>query len=163
MAPVKSHAWDLVAWVFFAAVPLVIFYQAATNLTAQGVAGGGPMENAAIFPRIIAWILSGLAVVNILRIFTGVVTAQSPLETTPTTRLAVWATVLFVVYLVALPYVGYHLLTPVLLMILMRLFGLGWVASIAAALGFSLGVAAVFEGLLNVVLPVGFAEIAVFG
>jgi len=163
MARLKSHAWDVVAWIFFAAVPVVIFYQAATNLAAQGVASGGPLDNAAIFPRIIAWILAGLAVVNILRILTGLVTAPSPLTTTPTTRLALTATLLFVAYLVALPFVGYHLLTPVLMAILMRLFGLGWTLSIVAAVGFSLGVAAVFEGLLNVVLPVGFAEIAVFG
>jgi len=121
------------------------------------------MENAAIFPRIIAWILCGLAVVNLLRISTGLVTAPSPVKSTPTTRLALGAPLLFVAYLVALASVGYHLLTPVLLAILMQLIGLGWAASIAAALGFSLGVAAVFEGLLNVVLPVGFAEIAVFG
>ena len=163
MARLKSHAWDVVAWIFFAAVPVVIFQQAATNLAAQGVAGGGPLDNAAIFPRIIAWILAGLAVVNILRISGGLVTAPSPLTTTPTTRLALTATLLFVAYLVALPYIGYHLLTPLLLAVLMRLFGLGWTASVVAAIGFSLGVAAVFEGLLNVVLPVGFAEIAVFG
>jgi len=32
MARLKSHAWDIAAWAFFTAVPLVIFHQAATNL-----------------------------------------------------------------------------------------------------------------------------------
>lgn len=163
MTRIRIHAWDVIAWAFFAAIPAIIFWQSATSLAEQGVAGGGPMENAAIFPRVIAWILAVLAVINALRILSGRITSPSPFTATENTRRGLIASAIFVAYLLALPTVGYHILTPVMLALQMRLLGLGWIGSALAAVGMSLSVAAVFEGLLNVVLPVGFAQIAVFG
>ena len=159
----KQHGYDVVAWAFFVLVPVVILWQSATSLAEQGVASGGAMENAAIFPRIIAWIMIGLAAVNAFRILGGRLTHQTPITGTPTTGLALVSTGLFIAYLLIMPYAGYHLATPMLLAVLLRLYGLGWVGSIGAAVIMSLGVAAVFEGLLNVVLPVGALGITVFG
>ena len=159
----KTHAYDWIVWALFLALPLVIFWQAATSLEEQGVASGGPMENAAQFPRLIAWILLGLAAVNGVRIALGRIAEPSPLAPTPTTRLALVVTAAFVVYLLVLPWLGYHLATPVLMAGTMMLLGLSVPVSIAGGIALSLTVAAVFQGLLNVVLPVGVFEITLFG
>ena len=163
MTRLKPLAYDWLAWVLFLALPLVIFRQSATSLAEQGVASGGPMQNAALFPRMVAWLLLGLAVLNLARLLTGRVREPSPVDPTGGTRLALVATGLFVAYLLIMPTLGYHLATPVLMAALLALFGLGPVAAIAGGCAMSLGVAAVFQGLLNVVLPVGLFEITIFG
>jgi len=159
----RDYAFDWIVWVLFLALPLVILWQSATSLDEQGVASGGPMVNAALFPRMIAWLLLGLAVINGARIAFGMIRKPSPLKATPTTRLALIATAIFIVYLIALPIAGYHLATPVLIAVLLKTLGLPFMASLAGGVGMSLLVAAVFEGALNVVLPVGIFQIAVFG
>lgn len=163
MHRIRSHAYDWIVWALFLAVPLVIFWQSATSLQEQGVADGGPMENAAQFPRLIAWIMLGLAGLNGLRLLRGRVRETSPVMPTPTTRLALMATGYFLLYLVTLPYLGYHLSTPVLNSAMLLLFGLRLLPSLAGGIAMSLIVAAVFEGLLNVVLPVGIFQISLFG
>lgn len=121
------------------------------------------MENAALFPRMIAWLLLGLLALNGLRLATGQVAQTSPIAATELTRMALIVTGCFVLYLLALPLLGYHLLTPVLMALLLQLFGLSLLPSLAGGVAMSLIVAAVFQGLLNVVLPVGIFEITVFG
>ncbi|WP_167852813.1 tripartite tricarboxylate transporter TctB family protein [Pseudotabrizicola sediminis] len=157
------QTYDWIVWALFLVVPFVIFWQSATSLADQGVASGGPMENAAQFPRMVAWLLLGLSVLNGLRLGLNRISERSPLEPTPTTRLALVTSGGFLVYLLMLPYLGYHLSTPILISALLILFGLPAIASALGALVMSLMVAAVFEGLLNVVLPVGLFQISVFG
>lgn len=163
MERVRSHAYDWIVWALLLAVPLVIFWQSATSLAEQGVASGGPMENAARFPRMIAWLLLGLSVLNGLRLALGHVREGSALDPTPTTRLALAVSGGFLVYLLILPVLGYHLSTPILIAALLKLFGLPPVRSLLGGVAMSLAVAAVFEGLLNVVVPVGLFQITVFG
>lgn len=160
---IRDYAFDWIVWALFLALPLVILWQSATSLEEQGVASGGPMVNAALFPRMIAWLLLGLAVINGGRIAFGLIRKPSPAEATPTTRLALIATATFIVYLIALPVAGYHLATPVLIAVLLKTLGLPFIVSLIGGVGMSLFVAAVFEGALNVVLPVGLFRIAVFG
>lgn len=161
--PFRAFAYDWIVWVLFFILPLVIFWQCATSLEEQGVASGGPMENAAVFPRIVAWILVGLGVLNGVRIALGVVKQPSPFQPTDTTRLSLMATCSFVFYLIVLPIVGYHVATPILMAVLLNGLGLSVLVSVAGGLAISLTVAAVFQGLLNVVLPVGMFGITVFG
>ncbi|MCB1969672.1 MAG: tripartite tricarboxylate transporter TctB family protein [Geminicoccaceae bacterium] len=161
--PFRAFAYDWIVWVLFLVLPLVIFWQCATSLEAQGVTSGGPMENAAIFPRIVAWVLIGLAVLNGARIAMGVFSQPSPFEPTDTTRLALAATALFVSYLLVLPLLGYHIATPILMAVLFNRLGLGVLKSVAGGLAASLSVAGVFQGLLNVVLPVGMFDVTIFG
>lgn len=58
--------------------------------------------------------------------------------------------------------IGFHLATPALGVLLFGLFGLHPVKVPAGGIGLSVAVAFVFEGLLNVVLPVGVWQIALF-
>lgn len=159
----RKYAYDWAAWLFFAALPLLVFQQNAGPLAEQGAASGGPMANAAIYPAIIAWVMIGLAAVNLLRILGGRLAQGSAPEPTPTTRLALWATLLVLVYLLALPWLGYYLSTPLMLAIFFVLLGLRLPLAVAGALAMTLVVAAVFEGLLNVVLPLGIFKFTLFG
>ncbi|MDX9861519.1 MAG: hypothetical protein RBS99_11445 [Rhodospirillales bacterium] len=73
-----DHAFDWIVWVMFAAVPAVIFWQAATSLEEQGAASGGPMVNAAFYPRIVVWTMLGLVVWLALRLVQGRVRRKEP-------------------------------------------------------------------------------------
>ncbi|MCT7378156.1 tripartite tricarboxylate transporter TctB family protein [Chelativorans salis] len=158
----RDFAFDWIAWAIFAAIPAVIFWQSATSLAEQDAASGGPMENAALYPRIVASIMAVLAAALALRLVLGRVQQRSPLEARAGTRPALVATGVFTIYLIVLPYAGFHLATPVLCFLLFWLLGIGPVAALAGGIGLSLATAFVFEGLLNVVLPVGAFNIALF-
>lgn len=159
----KELGYDWLAWVFFIVIPLVVFWQISTSLVEQGAASGGPLSNAAVFPRIVAWLMLGLAGLSALQIVAGRITAMSPIAATPTTKHALIATGIFLCYLFVLRPVGYYIATPVLIAALLRLFGLGWAVSLIGAVIMSLTVAGLFEGLLNVVLPLGHFKFTLFG
>ena len=53
--------------------------------------------------------------------------------------------------------------TPILMAVLFNRLGLGVLKSVAGGLAASLSVAGVFQGLLNVVLPVGMFDVTIFG
>jgi putative tricarboxylic transport membrane protein len=162
MRRLRDYAYDWIAWAMFAAIPVLIFWQSATSLTEQGVASGGPMQNAALFPRIIAFAMTLLVAVLGLRLVLGRVRRPSPLHAAEGTRLALAATALFFVYLIVLPRAGFHLATPVLGFLMFWLLGIRPLAALAGGTALSLVTAFVFEGLLNVVLPVGVFNIALF-
>ena len=58
---------------------------------------------------------------------------------------------------------GYSLAATLLRVALMRLLGVGWVRSLLATVAMTVGVGFIFEGLLNVVLPLGLWKITLFG
>lgn len=163
MHRIRDYAFDWIAWTILAAIPTTIYWQSATSLSEQGVARGGPMENAALFPRIVASIMAVLVVWLAVSIFLGRVRKKSPLAGGPGTRLAFVATAYFITYLIVLPYAGYHLATPVLGFLMFWLLGIRPITAVAGGIALSLVTAFVFEGLLNVVLPVGVFDIALFG
>jgi hypothetical protein len=120
------------------------------------------MVNAAFYPRIVASIMIVLLAWLALRLALGRVRRKSPIKAAEGTRLALVATALFIVYLLALPYAGFHLATPFLCFLLFWLLGIRPVAAVAGGIALSLVIAFVFEALLNVVLPVGIFNIALF-
>lgn len=159
----RDFGFDWIVWALFLGIPPLVMYQAATSLAGQGVASGGPLQNAAIFPRIVAWVLIGLCVIHAIRLVAGHAGKLSPVEGTATTRLALVSLATFVLFLLLISTLGYYISSPLLLVVLMRLLGLGWATSILAAATMTLGVAFIFEGLLNVVLPLGRWKITLFG
>ncbi|MDW4499346.1 tripartite tricarboxylate transporter TctB family protein [Sulfitobacter sp. D35] len=159
----RRYGYDWIVWALMLGLPAVAFWQIATSLTEQEVASGGPMQNAAIFPEIVAWVLLGLCGLQALRIATGHVGQPSPVEGTPTTRTALTASALFIVFLLSLGWLGYYIAAPLLLAALLRLFGVGWLNTLHFAVGLTVAVAFIFEGLLNVVLPLGFSKFTFFG
>lgn len=162
MERIVRHAFDWIALGLLAAIPAAIFWQSATSLADQDAASGGPMRNAALFPRGVAGVMVGLVLWQGLRLAAGGAAHPSPLRRAEGTGLAVLGAALFVATLWALPVIGFHLATPALGVLLFGLFGLHPVKVAAGGIGLSVAVAFVFEGLLNVVLPVGVWQIALF-
>lgn len=159
----REFGFDWIAWALLLLVPVVVFWQISTSLVEQGVASGGPQNNAAIFPRIVAWLMVGLSIVSLMQIWARRVPVPSPIERTPTTRLALLSTALLLLYLILLSPLGYYFATPLLIAVLLHLYGLRWIESIVGGLAMTLVVAVIFEGLLNVVLPLGFSNFTLFG
>lgn len=169
MHPTERHFdWIVTALALITAI--IVFREAATSLAAQDAASGGPMRNAALFPRAVAWSLTGLVAINAMHLLRrGRATQPAPpdvrggADTTPKTDRALVATAAFVGYLLALPVAGYYAATPVLMAGLMFLLGVGTIRSVVSAALLTLAVAWIFEGLLNVVLPLGLSKFTLFG
>ena len=163
-----GRRFDWIVTGLAALLPAIVFFEAATSLTEQDAASGGPMRNAALFPEAVAWILMAPIAANVLRLVREGRSGQTleggeEVGSAPLTGLALLSAGLFVVYLLALPRLGYYAATPVLLLALTRLYGARWLPALLAALGLTLAVAFVFEGLLDVVLPLGPFAFTLFG
>jgi len=158
----RDYAFDWIAWLFFASIPALIFWQSATSLAEQGAASGGPLDNAAFYPRVIASLMSVVVVVQVIRLVLGRVSHHSPFAREGGTVLALSFTAVFVIYLGALPYSGFHLATPPLCIGMMWAMGVRPVPAFIGGLVLWLGASFVFEGLLNVVLPVGIFNLTIF-
>jgi hypothetical protein len=163
----KRVVGELLMAAAFLALAGLVFQQTRTAFVAAGAASGGAMQNAAMYPEFLAAGLVGLALLLIVRtLWTGRVTVApeasgdaAPLAPADRRRHLIKALVClaaFVVYLLVLRMVGYHLATPVLMAVLYFTLGVRN-PLVAAAFGIatSLVMSAFFEFGLNVILPVG--------
>ncbi|WP_179869542.1 tripartite tricarboxylate transporter TctB family protein [Rhizobium anhuiense] len=162
MIRLRCYAYDWITWLMFAAIPVLIFWQSAISLAEQDAASGGPLENAAFYPRVVAVFMSVIVVAQGARLVLGRVRQNSAFRVEKGTRLAIALTLLFVVYLITLPYIGFHIATPILCAAMMRGLGVSTVPAVLGGVTLWLGSSYVFEGLLNVVLPVGMFNLAIF-
>lgn len=168
----KAMVWGhwLVLGAMFGVVALV-FQQIATSLTDQGAASGDALMNAALFPRWIAFAIGGLGlIVAAQMLLRGAPAggndapaneADAPPEPPARLRLQEAAIiVLTLIYLVILEPVGFHIATFLVFgaMFLVLDARPVWKALAASAV-LTLVSSFVFEGLLKVVLPVGFANL----
>ena len=55
----RKHA-EWLAALFFSVVIAIVFYEIATSMTEQGIASGGPYDNAAAYPRAVAIVIGAL-------------------------------------------------------------------------------------------------------
>ena len=144
------------------APPVSVFYQTRTSLVEQGVASGGALNNAALYPEIVAGLLAILAFAQLIlasRRPSGA--AKNAADPAPVPFwMPIVGVLAFAIYLFVLPKLGYHLTTPPFILAMLMVFGVRLLPAIAVALGMSLLVAVIFEGILNVVLPVGMFDIA---
>ncbi len=163
MSNLKKYSYDWLAWLFFLFIAILVLWQSATSLKDQAAASGGPLQNAAAFPQSIAWLMLVLSLFNFMRIFRGRIANPSAVVSTKTTSLALMITLLFFIYLLTLQSLGYYIATPLLLSLFLKGLGLKWVKSFIVAISMTLLVASIFEGLLNVVLPLGFTKFTIFG
>lgn len=146
----------------FLALAGLVFQQTRTNFVDQGAASGGAMFNAAMFPELLGWCLVALAVLRIVGIIRASTATQTIAgEATPAPnradgRKALACAGLFVVYLVLLKPLGYHLMTPAFMFGCFYVLGTRSIVLAAAlAIGISLAMSFVFEFLMRVILPVG--------
>lgn len=150
----KLAEWLVVG--FFVVLIATVFQQIATSMTEQGIASGGPYDNAAAYPRSVAILIGCLLllmlVLNRWRVASGPDDSLSLADV----RRPAMLLVIFSVYLGALGYLGYHLSTPPMLMSVMVLGGLRRPFEIVlVGLGVSLMLAFMFEVFLKIVLPGG--------
>lgn len=157
----SSRTLNLLALGFLFAVIVIVFWQIETNFKEQGIASGGPYDNAASYPRTIAifiGILLGLQLV--IELLSGRTAAMAAdVEASDLGRAAAML-VVFAVYLMVLTTVGYHLVTAPMIFAIMWICGMRNIlklllASVAIATGFAF----IFEVFLNVVLPLGIWDI----
>ena len=162
----RKHV-ELYVIIFFAFVIAVVFQQIFTSLTKQGIATGGPYDNAAAYPWAIATLIGALVIVQLLIVvFSGksseiksddktTNSAETSFKTSGLTR-PFFLLVIFSIYLGLLRYFGYHLTTTPMVIAIMLLCGMREYITIAvSAISISLVLAFLFENFLNVVLPGG--------
>ncbi|MCR9137684.1 MAG: tripartite tricarboxylate transporter TctB family protein [Alphaproteobacteria bacterium] len=154
---ISSRTLNLATLGFLFAVVVIVFWQIGTDFQEQGIASGGPYDNAASYPRAIAifiGVLVGLQLV--VELLKGKPAAQAVHFERSDLARAGMMLVVFAVYLMVLTTIGYHLATAPMICAIMWICGMRNVlklvlASVAIATGFAF----VFEVFLNVVLPLG--------
>ena len=144
-----------------AAVVGVVFQQIHTDMMDAGIARGGPFENAASYPRMIALILGMLVLIQVLlRLFRSASQDHNSGASTNGTvgnliRPALLV-VSFAVYLGLLGGLGYHIATTPFLATVMWICGeRGRIRIIVVSVLVAFSLAFVFEVLLKIVLPGG--------
>lgn len=152
----KQVGWIAIA--FFAALVAVVFQQINTSMVEQGIASGGPYDNAAAFPMGVAIFI---VVLLVLQIAAQAIFSQKIVDSDAG---SVWASIrrplimllIFAMYLGLLTPLGYHLTTTPMIIAIMWLCGARNPARVLiASLTMSFGLAFIFEVFLNVVLPGG--------
>ena len=143
---------------FFAAVIAVVFQQIHTSMTEQGIASGGPYDNAAAYPRAVAVIIGVLLLLQLAASWLwadkGSRTEEGIALSSLGRPLAMLA--VFGVYLGVLGWLGYHLATPPMIVAIMYVAGMRKAGlMVLAALAMSLCFAFLFEFFLKIVLPGG--------
>ena len=155
----STRLLNVAAIAFLLAIVVTVFVQIETSMKEQGIASGGPYDNAATYPRTVAILIGVLLCVQIAAEFfrkpsgTGgdVVVPDRAGLVRAASMLAVFA-----VYLAVLTTIGYHLATtPMILAILFICGARNYLVMAAASIAIAFGFAFAFEKFLNVVLPLG--------
>ena len=156
--------------ILFCGMAAVAFWQLATSFVAQDANSGGPFDNAAMFPRLVAWrllLLSGIEITRLLiRWHRGGATDGAgqggllrPGPEDESLRVLTYRALacsgVFMVYLIALTPIGYIASTPVLIAAMAMILGARFWVAILVAVTATTAIGIVFATILNVVLPVG--------
>ncbi len=176
----QAAFFEAAALLCFLAVVVLVFFQTNTHFVEEGAASGSAMDNAALFPELAAGAILALAALQAVRLATSAIRglpgsagealadSNAPAGQTPEERSAerplakaIACFAAFVAYLLAVDWIGYHIATPVWMAVQFGVLGVrNPMVLVSISLAASLAVAYVFEGMLNIVLPVGIFEIA---
>lgn len=147
------------------AIASLILYQCYTSLAAQGAASGGAMQNAAMYPNILATTLIALSLVQVVLAIKAY--KKSTMESnTPEFEAhkidrgnigrAIACAVSLTVYLVCLKYVGYALTTPILLACMFAILGVrSPIKLVVIPVSITIVISLIFQNGFNIILPVG--------
>lgn len=154
---VAPGEWLLLA--AFVGLGLFVHQQILGPLTDQGNASGDAVNNAALFPRLVANLILGLCALQLVQLLRRRVLLSIEFLQVTTPENA-WrclaATVVLFAYVLGLPLLGFYPATVAFLLALFLLLKARpiWIAVLVAVL-LTLVVGYVFEELLRVVLPQG--------
>lgn len=159
----SSRMLNLAALGFLLAVIVIVFWQIETDLKEQGIASGGPYDNAASYPYSIAVFVGVLLVLQlVIELLKDKATPQTEApkaaeDIQPSDiRRAGMMLAIFAVYVMVLTTIGYHLATAPMICAIMWICGMRNVLKIAiSSVAIATGFAFIFEVFLNVVLPLG--------
>ncbi|WP_159590409.1 tripartite tricarboxylate transporter TctB family protein [Chelativorans xinjiangense] len=133
----------------------IVFQQIATDMVEQGIASGSPYDNAAAYPKAVAILLGGMALLQSILMFIRRAPDEPPASAKQLRRPALLV-LIFAVYLALLGWLGYHLTTVPMLAAVMLLCGMRRPMRILPqAIVISFGLAYFFEAYLKIVLPGG--------
>lgn len=149
----KTAQWLVIA--FFASLVALVFQQIYTSMTEQGIASGGPYDNAATFPKSVAIVIAALLIIQIVLQLLQRKSQVASLSFADLRR-PIGMLIVFGVYLWLLTPLGYHVTTAPMIFCIMWICGArNPIALILTALAVSLIAAFIFEKFLSVVLPGG--------
>lgn len=158
----SSRSLNIAALGFLLAVIVIVFWQIETDLKEQGIASGGPYDNAASYPYSIAVVVGVLVVLQLViellkEKAPSNIRAPDASDIQPSDlRRAGIMLAIFAVYLMVLTTIGYHLATSPMIYAVMWNCGMRKVLKIAiSSVAIATGFAFIFEVFLNVVLPLG--------
>jgi putative tricarboxylic transport membrane protein len=150
----------IISWCF-SLVPLIALFETYTKFVDLGMNTGGGEQNAALFPRMISFLLLFLIGINTVRIFIQASNSPSDEKAVPIfepegrKRLALMF-VCFVAYVIALSILGYYVSTPLALLVFFFILGVRKpIPLILLSIGTTVFIWYAFAILLKVVLPVG--------
>lgn len=159
----SSRTLNLAALGFLLAVIVIVFWQIGTDLKEQGIASGGPYDNAAAYPYAIA-VFVGILLIIQLTIELSKNKAEPQARASQATEdiqpsdlhRAGMMLAIFAAYVMVLTTIGYHLATAPMICAIMWICGMRNLLKIAiSSIVIATGFAFIFEVFLNVVLPLG--------
>ncbi|WP_180901256.1 tripartite tricarboxylate transporter TctB family protein [Martelella soudanensis] len=141
----------------------LVFQQAATDLTEQGIASGGPYDNAASYPKTIAACLIVLVILQLgfqaVARGSGLMREDRDIPLRALLRPAAVLAVL-VIYVFVLKTLGYYISTLAMMAGIMVLCGLrNWIAIATVTFALTFGLAWIFEVVLLVTMPGGIFDL----
>ena len=159
----SSRTLNFIALGFLLAVIVTVFWQIGTDLKEQGIASGGPYDNAAAYPRTVAIFIGVLLVLQlVIELLKDKATPQKEApkaaeDIQPSDlRRSGMMLAIFAVYVMVLTTIGYHLATAPMICAIMWISGMRRTLKIAiSSVAIATGLAFIFEVFLNVVLPLG--------
>lgn|GEM_PF-754095 len=163
----SSRTLNFIALGFLLVVIVTVFWQIGTDLKEQGIASGGPYDNAAAYPRTVAIFIGVLLVLQLaIELLKEKAASQKEaLEAAeniqaPDLRRSGMMLAIFAVYVMVLTTIGYHLTTAPMICAIMWICGMRNTVKIAiSSVAIATGFAFIFEVFLNVVLPLGIWDI----
>jgi putative tricarboxylic transport membrane protein len=163
----SSRTLNFIALGFLLVVIVTVFWQIGTDLKEQGIASGGPYDNAAAYPRTVAIFIGVLLVLQLaIELLKEKAAPQKEaLEAAeniqaPDLRRSGMMLAIFAVYVMVLTTIGYHLATAPMICAIMWICGMRNTVKIAiSSVAIATGFAFIFEVFLNVVLPLGIWDI----
>ncbi|PHQ60735.1 MAG: hypothetical protein COC08_06930 [Maribacter sp.] len=155
----NKNKWFDFALALLLTIPgLLVFQQSATSLVEQGAASGDAMSNSAMFPKIIATLLIGLGIMQAIKAWRRKDSDNSQ-SAMPERNRSILIIVFLAIYIISITWLGYHIVTPILCMSILLMFGVKPIIAAFVGVCMSFFVALFFETLLNVILPVGIFEL----